>query len=147
MILVHRLLCLWDQFIFYSRYSFDLSFSLFQAWELWREGKCLEFADSALGDSYPLNDVLRCIHIGLLCVQDSPIDRPSMSDVVFMITNETVSLVPPKQPAFFRNRSLSKTMLENFSINKVSVSEIEARWRASDSCSVFVYLFEAIISN
>ncbi|XP_050286196.1 G-type lectin S-receptor-like serine/threonine-protein kinase CES101 [Quercus robur] len=97
------------------------------AWELWREGKCLEFADSALGDSYPLNDVLRCIHIGLLCVQDSPIDRPSMSDVVFMITNETVSPVPPKQPAFFRNRSLSKTMLENFSINKVSVSEIEAR--------------------
>ncbi|KAL4626167.1 hypothetical protein ACB092_05G076600 [Castanea dentata] len=97
------------------------------AWELWREGKCLEFADSALGDSYPLNDVLRCIHIGLLCVQDRVIDRPSMSDVVFMITNETVSLVPPKQPAFFLNRSLSKTMLENFSINKVSVSEIEAR--------------------
>lgn len=147
MILVHRLLFLWDQFIFYSRYNFDLPFSLFQAWELWREGKCLEFADSALGDSYPLNDVSRCIHIGLLCVQDSPIDRPSMSDVVFMITNETVSLVPPKQPAFFLNRSLSKTMLENFSINKVSVSELEARWRGSDSCSVFVYLFEAIISN
>lgn len=89
--------------------------------------KMLRVCRFSLGDSYPLNDVSRCIHIGLLCVQDSPIDRPSMSDVVFMITNETVSLVPPKQPAFFLNRSLSKTMLENFSINKVSVSELEAR--------------------
>ena len=94
---------------------------------MWREGKCLEFADPALGDSYPINDVLRCIHIGLLCVQDSPIDRPSMSDVVSMISNETVSLVPPKQPGFFINRSLSKTVLETFSINEVSVSEIVAR--------------------
>ncbi|GMY24626.1 G-type lectin S-receptor-like serine/threonine-protein kinase CES101, partial [Fagus crenata] len=97
------------------------------AWELWREGKCLEIADPALGDSYHTDGVLRCIHIGLLCVQDCPKDRPSMSEVVSMITNETLSLVPPKQPAYFINRSLPEIMLEDFSINKVSISEMEAR--------------------
>lgn len=97
------------------------------AWELWREGKSLEIADPALGDSYHTDGVLRCIHIGLLCVQESPKDRPPMSDVVSMITNETLSLVPPKQPAYFINRSLPEIMLEDFSINKVSISEMEAR--------------------
>ncbi|GMY34217.1 G-type lectin S-receptor-like serine/threonine-protein kinase CES101 [Fagus crenata] len=52
---------------------------------------------------------------------------PPMSDVVSMITNETLSLVPPKQPAYFINRSLPEIMLEDFSINKVSISEMEAR--------------------
>ncbi|CAI0431240.1 unnamed protein product [Linum tenue] len=41
----------------------------------------------------------RCIQIGLLCVQESPVDRPTMSDVVFMLGNAT-TLPSPKKPAF-----------------------------------------------
>lgn len=99
----------------------------FQAWEMWREGKCLEIADLALGNSHDPNEVLRCIQVGLLCVQDSPNDRPSMSDVVSMITNGTVSLPAPKQPAFFMDNSLPESRLENFASNDVSISEVEAR--------------------
>ncbi|KAF3961142.1 hypothetical protein CMV_014208 [Castanea mollissima] len=46
------------------------------AWELWREGKCLEFADSALGDSHPLNDVLR---FGNSSLNPNPRSQPAMS--------------------------------------------------------------------
>ncbi|KAK2977250.1 hypothetical protein RJ640_005512 [Escallonia rubra] len=46
------------------------------AWELWNDGNALELVDTCMGDSYPTNDVLRCIQVGLLCVQDEAIDRP-----------------------------------------------------------------------
>ncbi|KAG7992448.1 hypothetical protein I3843_02G128500 [Carya illinoinensis] len=97
------------------------------AWEMWTEGKCLEIADPALDNSYDPNEVLRCIHVGLLCVQDSPNDRPSMSDVASMITNGTVAIPAPKQPAFFMNCSLPESRLENLASNDVSISEVEAR--------------------
>ncbi|KDO37223.1 hypothetical protein CISIN_1g037520mg, partial [Citrus sinensis] len=71
------------------------------AWQLWNEGKCIELVDTALDESCSPNEVLRCIHVGLLCVQDQPTDRPTMSDVVSMLTNETMILPAPKQPAFF----------------------------------------------
>ena len=104
---------------------------LFQAWELWKEGRALEIIDQTLGDLCP-NDVLRCIHVGLLCVQENPADRPSMSDVVSMFTNEILQLSAPSQPAFFTGRSplesgISRNKLENCSVNNASVSEMEAR--------------------
>ncbi|XP_041002127.1 G-type lectin S-receptor-like serine/threonine-protein kinase CES101 isoform X2 [Juglans microcarpa x Juglans regia] len=97
------------------------------AWEMWTQGKCLEIADPALGNSHDPNEVLRCIHVGLLCVQDSPNDRPSMSDVASMIANGTVSIPAPKQPAFFMDYSLPESRLENLASNDVSISEVEAR--------------------
>ncbi|TXG47220.1 hypothetical protein EZV62_026514 [Acer yangbiense] len=45
------------------------------------------------------NEVMRCIQVGLLCVQDNAKDRPSMSNVVFMLSNETV-LPSPKKSSF-----------------------------------------------
>ncbi|KAK9232015.1 hypothetical protein WN943_022257 [Citrus x changshan-huyou] len=73
------------------------------AWQLWNEGKVLELVDIALEGSFSPNEVLRCIHVGLLCVQDQATDRPAMPDVVSMLTNESLSLPAPKQPAFFIN--------------------------------------------
>ena len=57
----------------------------FQAWELWGEGRGLELIDPTLGDLNHTDQVLRCIHVGLFCIQESPIDRPVMLDVIFMI--------------------------------------------------------------
>ncbi|XP_050149375.1 cysteine-rich receptor-like protein kinase 34 [Malus sylvestris] len=39
-------------------------------WDLWKESIALEIIDSSLGESYHVNEVVRCIHIALLCVQD-----------------------------------------------------------------------------
>ncbi|KAH7660819.1 Non-specific serine/threonine protein kinase protein [Dioscorea alata] len=43
---------------------------------------------------------MRCINIGLLCVQEKPEDRPSMASVVFMLSNDDAPLPKPKEPGF-----------------------------------------------
>ena len=73
---------------------------LFQAWQLWNEGKGLEIIDLTMDESCSSNEELRCIHVGLLCVQDEAADRPMMSDVVSMLNNDTILLPAPKQPTF-----------------------------------------------
>ncbi|XP_059652111.1 leucine-rich repeat receptor protein kinase HPCA1-like isoform X3 [Cornus florida] len=102
------------------------------AWELWKENRGLELIDPTLDNLFQSNEVLRCIHVGLLCVQDNPIDRPTMSDVISMLTEETRPLSTPKQPAFFIGRNvleadISQGMPEIYSVNNVSISEMEAR--------------------
>ncbi|KAI9105154.1 hypothetical protein K1719_022683 [Acacia pycnantha] len=76
-----------------------------QVWDLWREGKALDIMDSALGELYPLDAALRCIQIGLLCVQESAFYRPSILEVVFMLGNE-VSIPSPRKPAFLFNSEI-----------------------------------------
>ena len=106
---------------------------LYQAWQLWNEDKVLELLDpTILDESCPPSEALRCVHVGLLCVQDQAIDRPIMQDVVSMLSNETLQLPPPKEPAFFNNLISkefedSEIKPENYSINNITVSEMEAR--------------------
>ncbi|KAH7838330.1 hypothetical protein Vadar_025083 [Vaccinium darrowii] len=80
------------------------------AWKLWNDGTPLELMDQALEGSYSRNDVHRCIHIGLLCVQHNPDARPSMAKVVRML-NRYSSMSLPQQPAFFaQSRTTSRTL-------------------------------------
>ena len=60
--------------------------------------------DSSITEICPLHEVLRCIQLGLLCVQDDPSARPLMSSTVFMLENETAPLPTPKEPVYFRQR-------------------------------------------
>lgn len=54
-----------------------------QVWDLWKESRVMEIVDKALGESHDHDpQILRCFHIGLLCVQESATARPSMSEVV-----------------------------------------------------------------
>ncbi|CAI0468120.1 unnamed protein product, partial [Linum tenue] len=70
-------------------------------WRNWRDGTPLEVLDATLLDSCSTNEVMRCIYIGLLCVQENPADRPTMAAVVLMLSGYSVSHLLPKQPAFF----------------------------------------------
>ncbi|KAL6201075.1 hypothetical protein ACLB2K_024790 [Fragaria x ananassa] len=99
-----------------------------QIWDLWIEGKGLDIVDSSLGQSYPTHEAMRCIQIGLLCVQENAIDRPTMLEVVFMLGNET-TLQRPKKAAFsFKNNAPdSSTSRGASSVNDVTVTVIEAR--------------------
>ncbi|KAK2640433.1 hypothetical protein Ddye_028228 [Dipteronia dyeriana] len=74
------------------------------AWVLWNNGMALEVKDVRSEDSSFESQVLRCIQVGLLCVQMFPEDRPEMSSVVFMLANEGLLLPQPKQPGFFTQR-------------------------------------------
>ncbi|TKY71599.1 phosphorylation protein [Spatholobus suberectus] len=68
------------------------------AWHLWNERRAMELVDPCIRDSSPKNKALRCIHIGMLCVQDSAAHRPNMSAVVLMLESEATTLPMPTQP-------------------------------------------------
>ncbi|XP_028097300.1 G-type lectin S-receptor-like serine/threonine-protein kinase SD1-29 isoform X1 [Camellia sinensis] len=100
------------------------------AWQLCNKNRELELMDEAMAYSCSRSEVMRCIHIGLLCVQDHAADRPTMSAVVLMLSSE-MDLPQPKQPTF-TIQSLSDADLLSLhnklcSMNAVSVSIIEGR--------------------
>ncbi|KAF3960146.1 hypothetical protein CMV_015118 [Castanea mollissima] len=70
------------------------------AYELWKEGRGFEFIDPSLDDSCSYYKLLRCMQVALLCVQENPVDRPSMLEVSSMLKNETGAISNPKKPAF-----------------------------------------------
>ncbi|KAF3456955.1 hypothetical protein FNV43_RR01610 [Rhamnella rubrinervis] len=97
-------------------------------WELWNEGRVLDIVDPALCQPFSSDEVSRCIHIGLLCVQEAATERPTMSDVTFMLANET-ALPPPNPTAFsFQYTESSKSISGGaVSLNGVSITTLEAR--------------------
>ncbi|KAL5579010.1 hypothetical protein UlMin_011452 [Ulmus minor] len=75
-------------------------------WEHWRKGTPLELLDPTIRHSCSRNEVIRCIHMGLLCVQENPTLRPTMVTIVLMLNSYSVTLPLPQQPAFFyRNKA------------------------------------------
>ncbi|KAJ6833443.1 receptor-like serine/threonine-protein kinase SD1-8 [Iris pallida] len=82
-------------------YAFSLYLNLVShAWSLWNEGRILELVDEMMNNDFPLNDVLRCIKVGLLCIQVDPDDRPLMSSVIVMLGTDVASLPEPKKPGY-----------------------------------------------
>uniref|UniRef100_A0ACD5XE98 Uncharacterized protein n=1 Tax=Avena sativa TaxID=4498 RepID=A0ACD5XE98_AVESA len=70
-------------------------------WRHWVEGTIAEMVDYSLGMNYPGAEVLKCVHIGLLCLQQNPIDRPTMSDIMVMLNSDNTSSLPvAARPAF-----------------------------------------------
>ncbi|XP_035547131.1 G-type lectin S-receptor-like serine/threonine-protein kinase At1g11300 [Juglans regia] len=73
------------------------------------------------------------ILFGLLCVQESAADRPTMSDVVVMLNSESADLPYPKQPTFLNVRSMvmanpvHRRQKEICSLNDATISDIEGR--------------------
>ncbi|KAK7312921.1 hypothetical protein VNO77_37175 [Canavalia gladiata] len=81
-----------------ERYRTKRSLNLVDhAWALWKVDRALQIIDPNIEDSCIASEVLRCIHIGLLCVQQYPVDRPTMTSVVLMLGSE-MELDEPKNP-------------------------------------------------
>ncbi|KAJ0096669.1 hypothetical protein Patl1_27490 [Pistacia atlantica] len=106
------------------------------AWRNWIEGKAANLIDPNL-TAGSNRDMMRCIHIGLLCVQENVASRPTMASVVHMLTGGTLSLPTPSKPAFFMHSSTTTDNLESstldqssnfqFSLNKASITELSPR--------------------
>ncbi|XP_054813953.1 G-type lectin S-receptor-like serine/threonine-protein kinase At4g27290 isoform X2 [Prosopis cineraria] len=101
------------------------------AWRLWKEGIPLELIDSHFEESCIESEVLRCIHVGLLCMQNHPDDRPNMTSVVVMLNSE-VDLPPPKEPGFLLETIPVRrgSFLGNHttvSINEISITQLDPR--------------------
>ncbi|XP_061357604.1 G-type lectin S-receptor-like serine/threonine-protein kinase At1g67520 [Gastrolobium bilobum] len=80
------------------------------AWELWKQGEVLQLMDPALTESFVEDEVLRCVHAGLLCVEEKVDDRPDMSNVISMLTNKCSVGSEPKRPAYYFRVLEEKTL-------------------------------------
>ncbi|KAK1368445.1 Cysteine-rich receptor-like protein kinase 29 [Heracleum sosnowskyi] len=71
------------------------------AWKNWREGTPSNAIDQIVRNSGSIHEMIRCIHIALLCVQENVADRPTMASVVLMLSSFSHTLAVPSEPAFF----------------------------------------------
>ncbi|TYH84139.1 hypothetical protein ES332_D02G178700v1 [Gossypium tomentosum] len=113
---------------------------LTHAWRNWREGTPLEVVDPILRDG-SRSEIMRCIHLGLLCVQDNIDSRPTMASVVLMLSSYSISLPVPSRPAFSMHSTMetetksqssslsNQSKRENIqvSVNEASISELDPR--------------------
>ncbi|CAN1753349.1 Cysteine-rich receptor-like protein kinase 24 [Linum perenne] len=104
------------------------------AWKNWTDGMYEHLIDPSLRN-YSRYEIERCIHIGLLCVQENPNDRPTMASVALMMTSSSMSLQLPSKPAFFID---TDTNPDEFNVSvsspctgsskfEVSITELYAR--------------------
>lgn len=113
-----------------------------------------DVVDPLLAESgYSESEVINCIEIGLLCVQENPADRPDASTVVLMLSSPTTTSDDrraPSRPAFVFSSGFTETdrpssgsgarssngvplisdeqsSTSTVSKNEVSISELEPR--------------------
>ncbi|QHN80410.1 hypothetical protein HN51_057707 [Arachis hypogaea] len=102
-------------------------------WKHWHEGTALSLLDPSIDNLYTEAEVVKCIHIGLLCVQEHAEDRPTMSSVVLMLSSEAPSMPNPKNPGFstwkkhLQIDSSSNKQDETWSVNQVTITMLDAR--------------------
>ncbi|KAK3004618.1 hypothetical protein RJ639_019136 [Escallonia herrerae] len=102
-----------------------------KAWKLWRESNGLALMDLSIDGEYSTEEVLRCIQVGLLCVQEQADDRLAMSTVVLMLSSENAKLPQPKHPGFSLGRrhlesdSSSSKQDQSCTVNDVTITILE----------------------
>ncbi|KAJ4982216.1 hypothetical protein NE237_033053 [Protea cynaroides] len=97
---------------------------LSQAWRSWKENRVLDLIDSTIKENCSITEVMRCIHIGLLCVQENVADRPTMASVDLMFNSSSITLSIPSAPPFllYSRSEGGKSFSENYSRETESVS-------------------------
>ncbi|XP_038894409.1 G-type lectin S-receptor-like serine/threonine-protein kinase At1g11330 isoform X2 [Benincasa hispida] len=70
------------------------------AWKLWMEDNVVALIDQTMFELHFQAEILRCIHVGLLCVQELAKERPNITTILSMLHNEITDLPMPKQPGF-----------------------------------------------
>ncbi|KAK9133672.1 hypothetical protein Scep_013200 [Stephania cephalantha] len=102
-----------------------------RAWKLWRDGNPIELIEESIASSCVPSEVLRCIHVALLCVQHYPDVRPSMPLVSLMLISEATRLPTPKAPGFVRRNlhltDSSSSFQEIVTTNEMTISLLEPR--------------------
>ncbi|KAF3450459.1 hypothetical protein FNV43_RR06542 [Rhamnella rubrinervis] len=87
---------------------------LSHAWKKWREGRATDIMDPKMTAEGSIVEIMRCIHIGLLCVQENVGDRPTMASVGLMLRSYSVSLRVPSRPAYFTDGATGSSVPNMF---------------------------------
>ncbi|KAF8103167.1 hypothetical protein N665_0188s0120 [Sinapis alba] len=98
-------------------------------WRLWESKSLLDVIDPCIREDCKSDEVTRYIHVGLLCVQENPAKRPTMSTIHQMLTNSSIALPAPLPPGFFfRNEPRASSSVQGLKPGQTS--------RTSITCSV-----------
>ncbi|KAM7472954.1 hypothetical protein LguiA_011137 [Lonicera macranthoides] len=102
------------------------------AYELWKEGRGMEFMDPSLDDTFSTCKLIRCMKVALLCIQEKWTKRPSMLEIYSMLKNETEIVPNPERPAFSTKKedaeeSKSTSRGETCSVDVATISEVLPR--------------------
>jgi hypothetical protein len=95
-----------------------------KAWKLWNEEEIITLIDPEICNPDYVDDILRCIHIGLLCVQEIAKERPTMATVVTMLNSEIVKFPRLCQPGFIQRQIEHRG---EPSVNSVTVTSLQGR--------------------
>ena len=110
---------------------FEFDSEQFQAYVMWKEANAMEFIDPSLDDTSSLYKLIRCMHVGLLCVEEKWMHRPSMLDVSAMLRNEYADVPIPKRHAFSTSKDEDEKkgteMEEVCSVNNQTISQLFTR--------------------
>uniref|UniRef100_I1Q4S6 Protein kinase domain-containing protein n=1 Tax=Oryza glaberrima TaxID=4538 RepID=I1Q4S6_ORYGL len=68
------------------------------AWHMWRDGRLHELVDPALCDEYESPVIMRCTQVALLCAQEDPAERLTMTDVTRVLNSQSILSSDPKEP-------------------------------------------------
>ncbi|KFK28721.1 hypothetical protein AALP_AA7G038500 [Arabis alpina] len=114
-----------------SNHDEDAEDLLTWVWRSWREDVILSVIDPSLTTG-SRNEILRCIHIGLLCVQESAATRPTMATVALMLSSNSFTIPTPARPAFVLESVLSSDVTSSteglqMSLNDLTISESSPR--------------------
>ncbi|TVU16911.1 hypothetical protein EJB05_32914, partial [Eragrostis curvula] len=108
-----------------SEESFVLLMSL--VWEHWTARTSKGLLDPFLSCQAPQDQILKLVNIGLLCVQDSPVNRPMISTGNVMLGSDSISLQAPSRPTFCIPEMQANLDVQSKAIaspNEVSVTEV-----------------------
>ncbi|XP_060207574.1 cysteine-rich receptor-like protein kinase 10 isoform X1 [Lycium barbarum] len=104
------------------------------AWTNWRGGTAINLIDPILrGSTGLVRDIMRCIHIALLCVQENVANRPTMAAVVLMLSSLSLSLPVPSGPAYYMHSSSAQMPLMQEYNTKMSESSEFAKSKSIGS--------------
>ncbi|ESW15184.1 hypothetical protein PHAVU_007G051200 [Phaseolus vulgaris] len=90
-------------------------------WRHWKNETPMSILDPNMKENYYETEVIRCIQIGLLCVQENPNIRPTMATVVSYLNNHSLELPSPQEPAFFLH-GIDKKVMQQGSSSTISAN-------------------------
>ncbi|XP_004297920.1 PREDICTED: cysteine-rich receptor-like protein kinase 29-like [Fragaria vesca subsp. vesca] len=89
-------------------------------WRNWRDDTISNIIDPMLTTG-SRSEIIRCIHIGLLCIQENVNDRPTMTSVASMLSSHSLSLpVPPRPGHYWHYNTNSDTSGSEFKLTETS---------------------------
>ena len=99
---------------------------------LWNADSIIALIDPMIYEPCFEMEMLRCIHVDLLCVQKFAKDRFIVFVVISMLKSEIVDLPHPKQPAFIERHialdtKSSQQRQRECSDNNVTITMIQGR--------------------